>query len=70
MTGDLSQLRENHMIDRCVKNDSMSCDPSHITWNSRSEGDVAGVTMSGVNPHALVNHMVFFYAMVLLYLCI
>ncbi len=29
-------LGENHMIDRCVRNISTSCDPSHITWDHRS----------------------------------
>ncbi len=28
--------RENHIIDRCVRKDSMSCDPSHIIRESRS----------------------------------
>ncbi len=27
--------RENRMVNRCVRKDSLSCDPSHITWDRR-----------------------------------
>ncbi len=43
-------LRENRMVDRCMRKDSLSCDPSRIT---------AGVT-TRVHPHAPINHTVFF----------
>ncbi len=42
------RLREDHMIDRSVWKDSTSL------------SGAAGVTTSGVCPHASVNHMVFF----------
>ncbi len=41
------EVRENCMVDRCVKKDSWSCDPSRITTR-------------GTHPHAPVNHTVFF----------
>ncbi len=39
-------VRENRMADRCVRKDSSSCDPSHITQDR--------------GPHAPVNHTVVF----------
>ncbi len=32
----LSRLRENCMVDKCVRKDSSSCDPSRITRERRS----------------------------------
>ncbi len=62
------------MIDRCVRKDFMSCDPSQpYHWRSHPRQQVkadAVTVTSGVHPHAPVNHMVFFYAIVLFYLCI
>ncbi len=40
------------MVDRCMRTDSSSCDPSR---------DTAGGTTRGVLPHTPVNHMVFSY---------
>ncbi len=60
-------LRENRMIDRCVRKDATNCDPSHITRDRRVSGDV---TWCQNDSHAPVNHMVFFLCMVFLYLCI
>ncbi len=46
------------MVDRCVRKDSSSCDPSHITRDGRSR--VMWLGSRGVRPYAPFNHMVFF----------
>ncbi len=59
-------LKDNRKVDRCVRKDFSSCDPSRITRDRRSrarpkvQGDAAGVKTRGVLPHTPVNHMVFF----------
>ncbi len=49
--------RETCMIDRCVRKDSMSCDP---TISPEIAGrDAVGIITSAVRPHAPVNHTLY-----------
>ncbi len=52
-------LRENSMLNRCVRKDSSSCDPSYIT-RDRSSRVIQLGSGRGVHPYARVNHTVFF----------
>ncbi len=63
-------LRENHMVDRCVRKDSSSCDPSRITRDHRWRVMRLG---SQIKESVLMHLSIVrfsFYAMVLLNLCI
>ncbi len=63
-------LRENHMVDRCVRKDSSSCDPSHITRDCRWRV----MRLGSQREESVLMHLstiwFSFHAMVLLNLCI
>ncbi len=70
MTLSSSTLRENCMVDRCVRKDSSSCDPSRMNRDHRSRV----MRLGSQREESLLMHLstirFSFYVMVLLNLCI
>ncbi len=63
-------LRENRMVERCVREDSSSCDPNRIIWDRRSRVMRLGSQREESALMHLSTIWFSFYAMVLLNLCI
>ncbi len=65
-----SILRENRMVDRCVRKASLNCDPSHITLDLQPRVIQLGSQWEESTLMHLATIQFSFYAMVLLNLCI